>query len=72
MFDNKNKTDSRSFSTNLLMRLLVLLEEKDLVNRSEIMALLMDAVNDTAKEQAKEDKEIKAELDKEFRGFNAW
>ena len=71
MFDNKNKTDSRSFSTNLLMRLLVLLEEKDLVNRSEIMALLMDAVNDTAKEQAKEDNEIKAELDKEFRGFNA-
>tara|TARA_R110002020_G_scaffold248669_1_gene462688 strand:+ start:133 stop:339 length:207 start_codon:yes stop_codon:yes gene_type:complete len=64
MFDDK--TNSTSFTTNFVMRLVVLLEQKGLVNRSEVMALLMDATNDTAKEQNKEDKETRKELLKEF------
>ena len=70
MFENKQ--NSTSFSTNLLMRLLVLLEEKSIVNRSEVMALLMDAVNDTAKEQNKEDNKTRKELLKEFPTAHWW
>ena len=64
MFENKQ--NSTSFTTNFLMRLVVLLEQKSLVNRSEVIALLMDATNDTAKEQSKEDNETRKELLKEF------
>ncbi len=64
----KNKSNSDSFSTNLLMQLIVLLEQKKLVNRGEIMNCMYNAVNETAEQQAKQDEKAFKELSKEVGG----
>ena len=65
--ENNLKMSSTSLTTNIIHGLLLLLVKKSIVTEKEMVSLLCESVEFTAKEQEKQARE---ELKKEFGGLN--